>query len=182
MVTWLTSFVTQYQALTSRWPIIYSTANWWQACTGDYAGFGATDPLWIACWCQSVGQLPAGWSNYAFWQWTNQPVDFPGDQDVFNGSQDELVALANGAQPPPPQPPPPPPPPPPPVVLCRVPRVIGMRLANARARIRRAHCAPGRVRHVHSRRVGRVLGQNPRAGSRRASGARVSLLVGRKRR
>ena len=188
MVVWLTSFVTQYQALTTRWPVIYTTTNWWQTCTGNYAGLGATAPLWIACWCQTAGQLPAGWSNYAFWQWTNQQVDFPGDQDVFSGSQDDLVALANGGQPPPPQPPPPPlpppppPPPPPPAVICRVPRVIGMRLANARTRIRRAHCSPGRVRHVRSKRVGRVLGQNPRAGSRRARRARVSLLVGRKRR
>jgi GH25 family lysozyme M1 (1,4-beta-N-acetylmuramidase) len=188
MVTWLTSFVTQYQALTTRWPVIYTTTNWWQTCTGNYAGLGATVPLWIACWCQTAGQLPAGWSSYAFWQWTNQQVDFPGDQDVFNGSQDEFVALANGGQPPPPQPlppplpPPPPPPPPPPAVICRVPRVIGMRLANARTRIRRAHCSAGRVRHVRSKRVGRVLGQKPRAGSRRARGARVSLLVGRKQR
>ena len=184
MVGWLTSFVTQYQALTTRWPVIYTTANWWQTCTGNYAGFGATVPLWIACWCQTAGQLPADWSSYAFWQWTNQQVDFPGDQDVFNGSQDELVALANGGQPPPPQPPPPPlpPPPPPPAVICRVPRVIGMRLVTARTRIRRVHCSPGRVRHVRSKRVGRVLGQNPRAGSRRVRGARVSLLVGRKRR
>jgi GH25 family lysozyme M1 (1,4-beta-N-acetylmuramidase) len=187
MVAWLTSFVTQYQALTTRSPVIYTTTNWWQTCTGNYAGLGATVPLWIACWCQTAGQLPAGWSNYAFWQWTNQQIDFPGDQDVFNGSQDDLVAFANGGQPPPPQPPPPPlpppppPPPPPPAVICRVPRVIGMRLANARTRIRRAHCSPGRVRHVRSKRVGRVLGQRPRAGSRRARGARVSLLVGRKR-
>ena len=184
MVAWLTSFVTQYQVLTSRWPVIYTT-NWCQTCTGNYAGFGSTVPLWVACWCQTAGQLPAGWSSYAFWQWTNQQVEFPGDQDVFNGSQDDLVALANGGPPPPPQPPPPPlppPPPPPPPVLCRVPRVIGMRLATARTRIRRAHCSPGRVRHVRSKRVGRVLGQNPRAGSRRARGARVSLLVGRKRR
>jgi Glycosyl hydrolases family 25/PASTA domain len=176
MVAWLTSFVRQYQALTGRWPIVYSTTNWWQTCTGNYAGFGATVPLWIACWCQSVGQLPAGWSNYAFWQWTNQQVDFPGDQDVFNGSQADLVALANaGPAPPPPQPPPPPPP-----VICRVPRVIGMRLANARARIRGAHCSPGRVRRVRVKRPGRVFGQKPRAGSRRPRGARVSLQVARK--
>ena len=83
MVAWLTSFVTQYQALTTRWPVIYTTTNWWQTCTGNYAGLGATVPLWIACWCQT---RPASgrWSSYAFWQWTNQQVDFPGDQDVFN--------------------------------------------------------------------------------------------------
>ena len=196
MVAWLTSFVTQYQALTSRWSVIYTTTNWWQTCTGNYAGFGATVPLWIACWCETVGQLPAGWSSYAFWQWSNQPVDFPGDQDVFNGTESDLVALANGGPPPPPQPPPPPPlppppvpppapppPPPPPRVKCRVPRVIGMRLARARALIRRGHCSPGRVRRVRTKtkRIGKVLGQSPRAGTRRPRGSSVKLVVGRRR-
>ena len=65
----------------------------------------AHSPLWIARWSDSVGPLPAGWSTYTFWQWTNQPVEFPGDQDVFNGSQEDLVALANNGPPPPPPPP-----------------------------------------------------------------------------
>ena len=187
MIGWLTSFVTQYQALTGRWPIVYTTANWWQTCTGNYAGFGATVPLWIACWCQTVGQLPAGWSTFGFWQWSNQQVEFPGDQDVFNGTQDDLAALADGSvAPPPPLPPPPPPPPPPPLpppVQCRVPRVIGMRLARARGVIRRGHCASRRVRRVRSKakQAGKVLGQSPRAGTRRPRGSSVSLVVGRRR-
>ena len=101
MAAWVSSFAAEYQALTGRWPVIYTTTNWWQQCTGNYAGLGATSPLWIACWCQAVGQLPAGWSTYTFWQWSNQPVDFPGDQDVFNGSDAELTALANNGPPPP---------------------------------------------------------------------------------
>jgi len=193
MIAWLTSFVSTYQAQTTRWPVIYTTTNWWQTCTGNYAGFGATVPLWIACWCQSAGTLPAGWSAYAFWQWTNQPVDFPGDQDVFNGTQSDLVSLANGGPPPPPPPPgpppppppppAPPPPPPPPQVQCRVPRVIGMRLARARLAIRRGRCSPGRVRRARTiaRRVGKVLGQSPRAGTRRPRGSSVNLVVGRRR-
>src|SRR5919201_2039890 len=69
--------------------------------------------------------------------------------------------------PPPPGPPPPsPPPPPPPVVRCVVPRVVGLRLAKARVRIRRAHCAVGRISRVRSRRVGRVIRQSPRPGRR----------------
>jgi GH25 family lysozyme M1 (1,4-beta-N-acetylmuramidase) len=187
MVAWLASFVGEYQALTGRWPVVYSTTNWWQTCTGNYAGFGSTVPLWIACWCQTVGQLPAGWSTYAFWQWSNQQVDFPGDQDVFNGSQAQLVELATGGLPPPPAPPPPPPPPqppppppPPPVVVCRVPRVIGLRLPTARLRIRRAHCSVGRVRRVRAWPRGRVAAQRPRAGSRLPRGARIRLVVARR--
>ncbi len=44
MVAWLTSFVTQYQALTTRWPVIYTTTNWWQTCTGNYAGLRRDRP------------------------------------------------------------------------------------------------------------------------------------------
>ena len=81
---------------------------------------------------------------------------------------------------PPPPLPPPPPPPPPPVVRCIVPRVIGLRLAKARTRIRHAHCSVGRVRSSRSRRVARVLSQSPRAGARRPRGTRVNLVVGRR--
>src|SRR4029453_19106098 len=156
---------------------IYTTTNWWQTCTGNYPGFGATSPLWIARWSTAVGPLPAGWSTYAFWQWTNQPVEFPGDQDVFNGSQTDLVTLANNGPPPPlpppppppppPQPPPPPPapPPPPPPVRCRIPRVIGLRLTAARGRIRRANCSLGRGRRlrVRARWVGGLAARKPGA-------------------
>src|SRR6266508_4157588 len=76
---------------------------------------------------------------------------------------------------------PPPPPPPPAPTRCRVPRVIGLRLAAARTRIRRANCRVGRVRRARSRRVGRVLAQRPRAGVRRPRGTRVNLVVGSRR-
>jgi Tol biopolymer transport system component len=72
------------------------------------------------------------------------------------------------------------PPPPAPTVRCKVPRVVGLRLATARKRIGRAHCRVGRVRRARSRRVGRVLSQSPRAGSVRPSGTRVKLVVGRR--
>ena len=84
---------------------------------------------------------------------------------------------------PPPVPPPPPaePPPPPPAVRCVVPRVVHLRLAKARSKIRRAHCRVGAVRSVRSRRFrGVVVRQSPRAGRRLARGARVNLVVGRR--
>jgi Tol biopolymer transport system component len=71
------------------------------------------------------------------------------------------------------------PPPPAPTVRCVVPRVIGMRLGTARARIVRAKCRVGRVRRARSQRVGRVLSQSPRARSVRPRGTRVNLVVGR---
>ena len=63
---------------------------------------------------------------------------------------------------------------------CRVPKVVGLRLATARKRIRRAHCSVGRVRRVRSTRRNRVLAQFPRAGTRGPRGTRVRLVVGRR--
>jgi Glucose / Sorbosone dehydrogenase/PASTA domain len=94
-----------------------------------------------------------------------------------------------GPQPPPPVPPLPPSPPPspppasPPTLrpeLCKVPRVIGLRAAAARTRIRRTNCRVGTLRYRRSARPrGRVLTQAPRAGARRPRGARVSFTVSR---
>jgi hypothetical protein len=77
---------------------------------------------------------------------------------------------------------PPPPPPPPPPARCRVPRVIGLRLGQARQRIRRARCSVGRVRRVRTRRSlrGRVVRQTPRPGAIRRRGFPVNLVVGRR--
>jgi beta-lactam-binding protein with PASTA domain len=61
-----------------------------------------------------------------------------------------------------------------------VPRVVGLKLTKATARIRRAHGKVGRVKRVRSKRVGRVLGQKPRAGKKLTRGGRVNLVVGRR--
>ena len=64
---------------------------------------------------------------------------------------------------------------------CQVPRVLGLRLAKARARIRSRHCRLGKVayRHVPRRKRGHVLRQRPAAGRHLGGGAKVSLLIGR---
>jgi PASTA domain len=69
--------------------------------------------------------------------------------------------------------------PPPPPVRCRVPRVVGLTLARAKTRIRRANCRVGRVRRVRRGRPGRVLSQSPRAGTIKPRGFAVRLVVGR---
>jgi beta-lactam-binding protein with PASTA domain len=58
--------------------------------------------------------------------------------------------------------------------------VIGLRLGRAVTKIRRAHCRVGRVRRARSRLVGRVIGQSPQAGARKARNFRVTLVVGRR--
>ena len=97
--------------------------------------------------------------------------------------QEQIPIGAPPAPPPPPPPPPPssPPPPPPPSARCKVPRVIGLRLSAARKRIWARHCALGRVQRVRSRRVGRVVRQNPKPGTVRRWGFPVKLIIGRRR-
>jgi GH25 family lysozyme M1 (1,4-beta-N-acetylmuramidase) len=93
MRSWIASFLDTYHSRTTRWPVVYSTTNWWQTCTGNWSGPSANDPLWIACYCSSAGALPAGYGFYTFWQFADSGT-FPGDQDVFNGSTARLIALA----------------------------------------------------------------------------------------
>jgi uncharacterized delta-60 repeat protein len=65
-----------------------------------------------------------------------------------------------------------------PPVRCRVPRVVGLSLIRARARIRSAQCRVGRVRRARSARPrGRVISQSPRAGRSLPRGSRVGLVV-----
>ena len=83
--------------------------------------------------------------------------------------------------PPPPQPSPPPTPPPTPLKrTCVVPKVVGLRLAVAKTRIGKAGCSVGQTRRARSKRIGRVIGQSPRAGVRRPRGAGVNLVIGRR--
>lgn len=95
MVSWIASFDGTYKALTSVWPVIYTTTGWWAKCTGDYGGFARQDPLWIARYGAAAGTLPAGWSTYTFWQYASAGK-FPGDQDIFNGSSSQLLKVAAG--------------------------------------------------------------------------------------
>jgi GH25 family lysozyme M1 (1,4-beta-N-acetylmuramidase) len=95
MVYWIKAFSDQYHARTSRWPVIYTTTNWWSQCTGNLGDFTSTNPLWVARYASTVGALPYAWSFYTFWQYSDSGV-FPGDQDLFNGGYDRLQALANG--------------------------------------------------------------------------------------
>jgi GH25 family lysozyme M1 (1,4-beta-N-acetylmuramidase) len=93
MVSWLWNFVHEYAYKEHAYPVIYTTTDWWSACTGNYAGFGSYDPLWIARYAASVGTLPHGWGFYTFWQYSPSG-GLPGDQDVFNGAYTRLKTLA----------------------------------------------------------------------------------------
>lgn len=92
MRAWIKDFHDTYKARTGRYPVIYTGKSWWDQCVGGGHNFGDTVPLWVARYSDSPGALPAGWSNYTFWQYSSDPID----QNEFNGSSARLSALANG--------------------------------------------------------------------------------------
>ncbi|MFI9076434.1 lysozyme [Streptomyces sioyaensis] len=95
MVNWIHDFVQTYREETGRYPVIYTSTNWWKRCTGNSGKFGRTNPLWIPRYGSSVGKLPRGWGYHSIWQHTSSghPV---GDRNRFNGSYSRLKVLANG--------------------------------------------------------------------------------------
>lgn len=94
MVGWVRSFDTEYHRLTGRMPILYTSARWWDACTGGSA-VADRDPLDVAAWGPSPRPLPRGWRAETIWQYTDSnALGFDGDR--FNGSLGGLRAMALG--------------------------------------------------------------------------------------
>jgi len=92
---WLRDFSDTYRARTGRFPAIYTSATWWNRCTGGNTGFGGNNPLWVARYNTTLGALPAGWTHQTIWQYADAG-DLPGDQNLFNGPVDRLRAFATG--------------------------------------------------------------------------------------
>ncbi len=96
MTAWLSAFVAAARSLTGQYPIIYTTANWWNTCTGGSTRFG-DDPMWVAAYGFSSPPMPAGWSAWTIWQYTSggtvPGVDSAGttDLDVFNPAAIGLI-------------------------------------------------------------------------------------------
>lgn len=60
----------------------------------DWARRGGADGmeswyLWLADYTSGAPAVPRPWSNWTFWQWTDQPID----RDRFNGSEEQLLAF-----------------------------------------------------------------------------------------
>ena len=85
MVTWITQFLAEAvkDLGTAKTPIIYTTAAWWNTCTGSSTAF-AGHPLWLASYGVSNPSLPSGWNNYTFWQYTSS-----GTVSGISGGTDE---------------------------------------------------------------------------------------------
>ncbi|MEV7075513.1 lysozyme [Streptomyces sp. NPDC093990] len=96
MVGWIRSFSEEVERLTGRRPVIYTTAHWWNACTGGSGAFAGDHALWMARYGSDPGALPGGWSYWTIWQYDNSG-SLPGDQNLFNGSARQLKRFAAGA-------------------------------------------------------------------------------------
>ena len=95
MVAWIKSFVDEYHSLSKRYPMIYSTADWWKTCTGNTKDFSSNSPLVLADYNSSPGTIPGGWPFQTIWQ-NSDSYKYGGDSDYFNGSEDELKKIATG--------------------------------------------------------------------------------------
>lgn len=94
MVSWIKSFSNYIHTKYDKYPMIYTTYDWWKTCTGNSSAFAATNPFWIAIYRSTPPtSIPAGTATWTMWQNADSGT-FPGDQDKFNGSMTRLKALA----------------------------------------------------------------------------------------
>jgi GH25 family lysozyme M1 (1,4-beta-N-acetylmuramidase) len=100
MTTWVAAFVKEARSLTGQYPVIYTTANWWDTCTGSTA-FSA-DPMWVAAYGFTSPPMPAGWSTWEFWQYTSggavPGVNSPGETDMDTFSPRVVGLIDPGTQ------------------------------------------------------------------------------------
>jgi GH25 family lysozyme M1 (1,4-beta-N-acetylmuramidase) len=99
MVSWLSAFTAEVQRVTSQLPIIYTTADWWDTCTGGSTAFGS-DTLWVAAYRSGSPPVPAGWGNWTFWQYTSRGTvpGITGNVDVSYFLQAAVRLLDPGNQ------------------------------------------------------------------------------------
>ncbi|KAI4223669.1 MAG: hypothetical protein L6R40_008490 [Gallowayella cf. fulva] len=96
MVAWIRDFSNTYHAQTTRWPMIYTTNDWWVSCTGNSAAFSSNSPLVLARYSSAgPGTIPGGWPFQTIWQ-NKDSYAYGGDSDVFNGALTNLKKLATG--------------------------------------------------------------------------------------
>ena len=91
------TWMDKVQAATGRVPLIYTGKYFWNdnVQSGDFAG----NPLWLAAYVSPCPNTPDPWGGWTMWQ-HNDNGSYPGiggavDVDVFNGTIDQLNALAS---------------------------------------------------------------------------------------
>ncbi len=91
LTAWTRDFVNTYRSLTGRDPMVYTATSWWSQCVGSQE-FGSL-PLHLANYSTVVGRIPAGWSGYDIWQFTDSGP-FVGDSNFFPGTFEDIKMLA----------------------------------------------------------------------------------------
>ncbi|WAH96533.1 GH25 family lysozyme [Arthrobacter sp. MMS18-M83] len=100
---WVADFAGYYYQATGKAAVIYSTASFWNTCLGGTTRFSNSNPLWGASWFTNNPASFGGWGYYSVWQYADDYTDasystkatFPGDQDLFNGTMDQLRRFAS---------------------------------------------------------------------------------------
>lgn len=90
MVDWIRAFSDTVDTAVGRYPVIYTTRDWWQQCTGNTTAFAGTNPLWVTTFPSGPATLPGGWKRATF---TDDPTT---GTDEFNGSLTALLSFARG--------------------------------------------------------------------------------------
>jgi GH25 family lysozyme M1 (1,4-beta-N-acetylmuramidase) len=103
MLQWIAGFDNEMQAKTGRLPIIYTTRNWWQTCTGGGTAFRQT-PIWPAYYTTTASSplIPAGWATWAFWQYSSMGtvsgINAPKGTDLDQLNPSLVPLLSPGAR------------------------------------------------------------------------------------
>lgn len=100
MQSWILDFYNTYKARTGRDIVIYTSASWWNSCTGGWTGMSARSPLWVAHWTSAGSpSIPQGFPFWTVWQYTStgsvSGISGNVDRDRFSGDRSRLLALAN---------------------------------------------------------------------------------------
>jgi lysozyme len=99
IVSSMHAWIDLVEAGTGRKPLIYTGKYFWNDNVGssDFASY----PLWVAQYGPDCPDLPSAWADWAMWQYSSTG-SVPGisgdvDLDYFNGTYEQLVALAGGS-------------------------------------------------------------------------------------
>jgi len=91
------SWLEAVEKATARKPVIYTNSNFWKDYLGNPAGFESY-PLWVASYRNDAPKLPAGWNDYAFWQFTEggTVLGITGnvDKNIFKPGMRQLKKMA----------------------------------------------------------------------------------------
>jgi GH25 family lysozyme M1 (1,4-beta-N-acetylmuramidase) len=97
----LIEFIRTYKYVRGHWPIVYTAPAWFKpvgdTLSDEHKALLANCPLWIAHWGVQGPTVPAPWSEWTFWQWTDKGssagITGPVDLNRFAGTRDALTAL-----------------------------------------------------------------------------------------